>query len=67
MKYCAFILLRVNEKLEQGNRYYQQCLKQVSGLFEISLEKLELLVDAVAGNPIDIFKVKNRKFISYNV
>ena len=63
----SFIILRANQKLANTHAYYNECLKDISSQLLIPQDKFELIVDAISGNPIEIFKLLDKKLIIYNV
>lgn len=43
-----------------------KCLRDLANFFGIQEESLELMVDALHGNPLDILKVQNKDLVEYN-
>ena len=66
VKQIAFLTLRAQQLIPASHDYYQECLREVSVLFQVPEDKLEFIIDAVSGNPLEVFKVKD-KDLPYNV
>lgn len=63
----AFVLLRINRKVDQVDPNYIKCMKELAQFFDVSMENFELLIDAVTGNPLDIFKLQDKDYFEYNL
>lgn len=61
----AIVMMRKVELLSSTNPEYIQCLRNVSESFTIPIQLMELLIDVVAGSPVDIFKVNPKQIVVY--
>ena len=53
----AISMLRVSGKMSQMDITYIKCMKELSLFFGVQEESLDLMFDAIQGNPLDLIKV----------
>ena len=67
MKCTSMMLMRVQQMIEQNDPKFTKSLRELAFFFEVADYKLELLIDSIYGNPLDIFKVQNKRAVNYTL
>lgn len=52
----SVVMLKTDNYILSTESEYIKCYKTLANFFDVSNEKVELLIDLISGNPLDIFK-----------
>jgi hypothetical protein len=63
----AVLMLKISGKIDQRDTSYVKSMKETASFFEVEEDTLELLIDSIAGNPVELFKVQNKQNIEYSL